>query len=343
MSDPVGAGEGDPGRESVAAWLVARSGGRTSAVVPLSGDASTRRYFRVTSGERSTIAALYPEPFDPKRLSFLEVGALLGSWGLPVPEVLDVDGGRGIIEVEDLGDVSLQDRVTDASRAGHPEIRSLYREAMLGLVALQDASLRAAGAASCFGLAFDEEKLSFELAFFTSHFLGGLRGVRIEEMEAAELETAFGSLSREIAGWSRVLCHRDFHSRNLMWHGGRLRWIDFQDARMGPAHYDLASLLRDSYVDLDEEMVEDLIAEFRERAVPGETPAEFRRRFDLVSVQRNLKALGTFGYLATVRGMRRYLDFVPRTLERVRGNLSRQDACGRIGSLLARHLPELRA
>ena len=92
---------------------------------------------------------------------------------------------------------------------------------------------------------------------------------------------------------------------------------------MGPATYDLASLLRDSYVDLDEEFVAERAEEFRQRAVPGESRDTFRRRFELMSIQRNLKALGTFGYMATVRGSRVYLPYIPRTLANVRRNLAR--------------------
>ena len=94
-------------------------------------------------------------------------------------------------------------------------------------------------------------------------------------------------------------------------HATQLYWIDFQDARMGPATYDLASLLRDSYVDLDEEFVAERAEEFRQRAVPGEPRDTFQRRFELMSIQRNLKALGTFGYMATVRGSRVYLPVHP--------------------------------
>ena len=98
-----------------------------------------------------------------------------------------------------------------------------------------------------------------------------------------------------------MLCHRDYHSRNLMRHAERLYWIDFQDARMGPATYDLASLLRDAYVDVPEELQDELKERFRQKAAPDEPREVFRRRFDLMCVQRNLKALGTFGYMATVR------------------------------------------
>jgi len=140
----------------------------------------------------------------------------------------------------------------------------------------------------------------------------------------------FHVLSQEIASWPRVLCHRDFHSRNLMLHEGELFWIDFQDARMGPATYDLASLLRDAYLDVPEELQEDLKERFRQKAVPEEPREVFRRRFDLMCVQRNLKALGTFGYQAAARGNPVYLQYIPRTLKYVRDNLEKHARFARL-------------
>ena len=100
-----------------------------------------------------------------------------------------------------------------------------------------------------------------------------------------------------------MLCHRDYHSRNLMLRDGRLYIIDFQDARLGPDTYDLVSLLRDSYVDLPEQVVDELIAYFLAlQGRSGGRARTFRRRFDLMALQRNLKALGTFGYQTTARG-----------------------------------------
>ena len=110
---------------------------------------------------------------------------------------------------------------------------------------------------------------------------------------------------------------------------------------MGPATYDLASLLRDSYVDLDEEFIADRAEEFRQRAVPGESRDTFRRRFELMSIQRNLKALGTFGYMGSVRGSRVYLPYIPRTLANARRNLVRYPELSGLHRALARHLEEL--
>src|SRR5207237_5094268 len=125
---------------------------------------------------------------------------------------------------------------------------------------------------------------------FTKHFLEAYRGVTLTPDQGDALRAEFAQLVKRLADEPRVLCHRDYHSRNLMLHNGRLYVIDFQDARMGPDTYDLVSLLRDSYVDLSEQRVEALIRVFLnlrgEKAGAPDAAAEFRRRFDLMSIQR---------------------------------------------------------
>jgi aminoglycoside/choline kinase family phosphotransferase len=307
-------------------------------VSALSGDASTRRYYRVADGGRHYVLALYPEPFAAERLSFLTIHALLRDYGLPVPGIVEVDGGRGIVLQEDLGDLTLQEALRGCSAA---DLAEHYREAVDELVLLQREAARGPQQAECFRIAFDIEKLSWELHYFLKHFLEGQRGCDLSVEDRSRLAEAFHLLSQEIASWPRVLCHRDYHSRNLMQHAGRLYWIDFQDARMGPATYDLASLLRDAYVDVPEGLQEELEERFRQKAVPGEARGVFRRRFDLMCVQRNLKALGTFGYMATVRHNPVYLPYIPRTLAHARRNLSRYPELERLRRTLARHVPEL--
>jgi len=307
-------------------------------VVPLSGDASTRRYYRLVDTDRRYVLALYPEPFDPEALPFLTVGALLGEYGLPVPAVVDVDGPRGIVLQEDLGDCTLQEAL---GGSGEGRTADLYQAAVDEIALLQQKAAVGPQKAECFRIAFDIEKLSWELHYFQKHFLEGHRGCDLSVEDRATLSQSFHVLSEEIASWPRVLCHRDYHSRNLMLFAGELFWIDFQDARMGPATYDLASLLRDAYVDVAEELQEELRERFRQKAVPGETRDVFRRRFDMMCVQRNLKALGTFGFMASVRGKEVYLPYIPRTLAHARRNLSRYPGLEQLWRTLARHVPEL--
>jgi N-acetylmuramate 1-kinase len=324
----------------VRAYLRQRFGPRFSGlhVRALAGDASTRRYFRVQDAGPSAVLALYPEPFVPEDMSFLVVREVLAGCGLAVPSIEDADGARRILLQQDLGDMTLQ----EALRGAAPGARdALYDEAIEQLVQLQRESSRAPQQAICFRLAFDVEKLCFELQHFATHFLEGHRGVVLSAADRNALSDAFTSLAQEIATWPRVLCHRDYHSRNLMVHGGGLYWVDFQDARMGPSMYDLASLLRDSYVDLDEDFIEQRAARFGQRTAPDQSAREHARRFGLMALQRNLKALGTFGYMHSVRGSTVYLPHVPRTLAHVRRNLERYPEVAELRQMLGRHIGEL--
>jgi len=324
--------------EEIVRAAVRRATDADVTVVPLSGDASTRRYFRVVAGSRSLVAALYPESFDPAHMPFLEIRDLLGEYGLAVPGILGVDGERGVVLQEDLGDTTLQEALREASDSRREE---LYAEAVDGLVTLQESAADGPQRASCFEIAFDIEKLTWELHYFQKHFVEGHRERELTVEDRATLSEAFHRLSQEIASWPRALCHRDYHSRNLMLHRERLFWIDFQDARMGPATYDLVSLLRDAYVDVPEELGQALAERFRQRANPGESREVFQRRFELTAVQRTLKALGTFGYMATVRQNPVYLPYIPRTLVHARKNLSRHPELERLWRTLARHVEEL--
>ena len=218
-----------------------------------------------------------------------------------------------------------------------------YRQAVALIATLQRRGAELESPAYLpYGIAFDVEKLTWEMDFFTKHFLEAYRGVTIGAAARDELRQEFGQLVAELAAEPRVLCHRDYHSRNLMLHHDRLYIIDFQDARMGPDTYDLVSLLRDSYVDLPERTVDELIAYFL--ALKGQTGTEttFRQRFDAMALQRNLKALGTFGYQTTARRNPVYIQYIPRTLRHVRTNLEQLPRFARLRELLAAHVEEFR-
>ena len=317
--------------------------GRGARVVPLTGDASDRRYFRVMlRDEPSQVFAVHPGPIEFDRLPFVNVERLLSAMPVPVPRVLGHSNELGIIALQDLGDVTLQAHLGTASPAEHG---ALYRQAVSLIETLQRRGAELASPDYLpYGIAFDVEKLTWELQFFSRHFLEGYRGATLSPATREALTAEFAAIAEELAAEPRVLCHRDYHSRNLMLHEASLYIIDFQDARMGPDTYDLVSLLRDSYVDFTEHQVEDLIAYFQ--AVRGAhgvaVDAEFRRRFDLMALQRNLKALGTFGFQTTSRGNPVYIQYIPRTLSYARGNMERHARFGRLQELLAEHLDELR-
>jgi aminoglycoside/choline kinase family phosphotransferase len=313
-------------------------------VVPLTGDASDRRYVRVLlAGRRSIVLAVHAGPIEYASLPFVLVAGLFAQVPVPIPALLHHDDSLGIIGLEDLGDVTLQAHLGGLSAT---ERALRYRQAV-GLIArLQQRGAELASPAyPPYGVAFDVDKLTWELEFFVRHFLLAYRGALPAEPVRAALREEWARIVEELAAEPRVLCHRDYHSRNLMWHDDTLYVIDFQDARMGPATYDLASLLRDSYVDLPEAAVDDLIDYFMAlTAGPAATPGdrEFRRRFDLMALQRNLKALGTFGYQTTTRSNPVYMQYVPRTLSSVRRTIIADARFGRLAELLGGLVDELR-
>ena len=335
-------------RERLYAFLM-RSGleRQTVTVVPLTGDASDRRYYRLLRRDApSIVLALHPEPFDHRSLPFLRVASLLREMPLPVPDVLGHEDDLGLLMLQDLGDVTLQAHLGEVPRALH---EALYRQAITFLEMLQR---RGADLVSSdyppYGVAFDVEKLTWELDFFTKHFIEGLRGQAVSPAAREALAAEWRALAGDLAAEPRVLCHRDYHSRNLMLSAGDLYIIDFQDARMGPDTYDLASLLRDSYVDLPDDVVERLIAHFvalrREgasRGLPAGWEDDFRRRFDVMSLQRNLKALGTFGFQTAARGNPVYMQYVPRTLRYARRTLALHGRFARLRELLGELVEEL--
>jgi N-acetylmuramate 1-kinase len=334
--------EGVDTRDRIQTFLTQSSpGGREAKVVPLTGDASDRRYFRVLfRDEAPRVLAVHPGPIDFDALPFVNVARLLSSMPVPVPRILDHSRELGIIALEDLGDVTLQAHVGAASAAEHA---ALYREAVALITTIQHRGRELESSHYVpYNVAFDVEKLTWELRFFTKHFLEAYRGAQLSDATRDALSAEFAAIAAELAAEPRVLCHRDYHSRNLMLHDGRLYIIDFQDARMGPDTYDLVSLLRDSYVDFSGQQVEALIAFFlAKRGASAAEDADFQRRFDLMALQRNLKALGTFGFQTTSRGNPVYIQYIPRTLTYVRGNLARYGRFGRLRDLLAQHLEEL--
>jgi aminoglycoside/choline kinase family phosphotransferase len=192
-----------------------------------------------------------------------------------------------------------------------------------------------------YGLAFDVEKLMWEMDFFLRHFLEAFRGVELNTATRTAIRAQLSVVVEELAAEPRVLCHRDYHSRNLMVRNGELFIIDFQDARMGPDTYDLVSLLRDAYVELPGTLFDELSARFREAAGIGDDPQAFADRFDLMALQRHLKALGTFGYQAVARANPAYAQYVPRTLGYVRDTLARHRRFSELRDLLADRVPEL--
>jgi len=275
---------------------------------------------------------LQAHPGQNEEASFLDVHHFLESLGLPVPRVYSHYPDEGLIVLEDLGDDLLESFVKTDDEA---RIRALYFEAVDLLIRMRRATQNAATKCVAFELAFDEAKLMQEMDFFLTHFVRGLAAVEPSSEGSETLQEFFLTICRRLASEPRIFAHRDYHARNLLVHEGRLVMIDFQDARMGPAQYDLASLLRDSYVTLPEDFIEELLDNYREGAgEKSDSREEFQYIFDIMSLQRNIKALGTFGYQAHVRGSERYLSSIPRTARYVDRNIRRYHEFSRFRSVV---------
>ncbi len=280
----------------------------------LTPDASTRKYYRISLAAKpheTYIVSLYATPFNPQSSTYLDVTRLFENAKLPVPKVIDVAGTEGIIMQEDLGDVSLA-----IWMAQHPEgAEAKLKEAVELIAQIQATSALAISSGSVAGtLAFDADKLGWELNYFFDHFFSSYRHENLSEAETAAIKSELVAIAEELSSRPRVLTHRDYHAMNLMVdQDGNLRIIDHQDSRMGPATYDLVPILVERRLELaDENWVESHIDYFNEMRLKNGL-AEIEKKelmyeFHLMTVQRQLKAVGTFSYQTGVMGRGEYYE-----------------------------------
>lgn len=306
------------------------SASRSICALPLEGDASDRCYFRLFpegGGEGdadSYVLMKLARPWEPKagrrEPPFVNIARHLREKGIPVPRILVDASKQGFVLLEDVGRATLEQTLGKDCAGAR---RRRYEHAIELLVRMQSEASRPSRR-PCVALtySFDPETFLQELRFFREHALEGLWGCRMSAGERAGLEVHFRKLCEEISRYPRVFTHRDYHARNLMVQADRLTMLDFQDARLGPVTYDLASLLRDSYVSLTFDEQEALIATYRALArragLAWRDEAAFRRAFLRTALQRNLKAIGTFAYQAVVKGVDRYLPYIPNTVNSIR-------------------------
>jgi aminoglycoside/choline kinase family phosphotransferase len=336
--------------------LIARVvGAPASRLDTLAGGASTRRYHRAWFDGRAPMLVMFaPDGAKPAEIEavrtaaarwpFLEVRDLLAARGVRVPEVYGEDCDAGLLLLEDLGDVTLADALGRS-----PERRaSLYRRAIRDLAAMHAALATVPSESVVAARAFDERLLRWELAHFVEFGLDA-RGVVRSPAAVRALDEAFDAIAHELGARPRGFVHRDYQSRNLMLdpRGGAdvdaLAVIDFQDALLGPRAYDLVALLRDSYQDLDEPFVAQMLDGYGDdRGFDGASRAALRDEFDRLTVQRKLKDAGRFVFIERHKGDASFLPYIGPSLARVRVGLERLagDATfARVRALLADALP----
>jgi len=285
-------------------------------VKELAGDASTRIYYRIASESGTRILCIddsFPSiPF--REYSFTALYSLLHAADIKVPLIHSVNHGLGCLLLQDLGDELLEDYIRDKKEE---DVKDIYCRVIDILLSIQ--KIRG-GDNLPFGLAFDREKLMFEFDFFIEHTLQGYFGLSINENLMKRLREGFNEISLVLDRPELfVLNHRDFHSRNVLIHNDVPFIIDFQDARMGLPHYDLVSLLCDPYVHIPEGVFVHLkdyyYSSSLDRGILTMSRIDFEYYFDIMAFQRNIKALGSYGFLSVVKGKTQFQKYIEPSLE----------------------------
>ncbi len=313
----------------------------------LKGDASDRSYFRVNytlqnSQESSIIVMQLKEPDVEKEPDFNRMQKFLIHQGMPVPEILFYDANRGLIFLEDGGDIHLE----DIAHRSPGKIIFWYKKAIELIVTMQThVTKNMRPYCPAYTLKFDVEKLMWEMDFMIKHYIQGYLKRGLKQDEISKIRTALLDICKPLAEEKHFFVHRDFHSRNLMIRDKNLLLLDFQDARMGPRQYDLASLLKDSYVVLKEETRNELLNYYLELMEKEEgqpvSRSHFLSIFDLMSIQRNLKAIGTFAFQYMEHKNERYLEYLSPTLQYIRSTIDSRPDLETLGKSLKQAIPAL--
>ncbi len=301
----------DPRLERLTEWLAGALGRAPERVEPASADASFRRYFRAYAGGRTWVAMDAPPEQEDVR-PYLRVATLLGAQGVHVPKVIAEDPAQGFLLMSDLGSTQM----LAALRQGADPAR-LYADALAMLVRLQATPLAATA-----GLPrYDAAQLRREMSLLPEWFIARHLGIGLSQAETEVVLGAFAFLEAAALAQPAVLVHRDYHSRNLMVvERDNPGVLDFQDATVGAATYDLVSLLKDCYVRWPRERVLSWVDEYRGLAAAAGLPMVasregFLRDFDLMGLQRHLKVLGIFARLWYRDGKSSYLRDLPLVLD----------------------------
>jgi N-acetylmuramate 1-kinase len=328
----------------------------------LTGDASNRIYYRLRFRENghpdSMILMELAEPeafktseervtqstFPVKELPYINILNHLAQSGIAVPKLYDYDKKSGWLLLEDLGDRTMEKEIRGK---GRDAIKHYYEQAVDELIKIQtDGSQPGNTTCIAFGRAFDAPLLMWEFDHFLEYGIPYCASRPMTPTDHERVRAQFLKVAEELASLPRIFTHRDYHSRNLMIHERRIWVLDFQDALMGPHVYDLASLLRDSYTVLEDQMVDGLVTYYLDRIKPPmcrrQSAEAFRRRFDLMSIQRNLKAAGRFVYIHKVKKNPRFLPYIHQTLHYVKSNLKRYTELSDMRRLLEPYLEEPR-
>ncbi len=300
----------DPRLTQLHEWIKETLGNIKYSLTAVSGDASFRRYFRLASKDYLYIAVDSP-PKKEKNEEFVNVTHLLEAEGLPVPHIHYSSLDFGFFLLSDLGDELLLNILNENN------VDELYIKALNALSIIQQIP------ATSLPL-YDAQLLLQEMELFREWFLTKYLSQQLTNDENQILSDTFKNLANNALQQPQVFVHRDFHSRNLMHIKGKYPGIiDHQDAVLGPITYDLVSLLRDCYIKWPNEKVIEFALSFYKKIIDSGTienieEKTFIKWFDLMGIQRHLKAIGIFSRLNIRDNKPNYLQDIPRTLSYIK-------------------------
>lgn len=295
----------DSRQQQLSRWLEEKFCQPVNKLISMNGDAGFRRYFRFQFENNSYIAVDSPKE-KCNNQAFAQIQQRFSTVSLPVPKIIHYCQEQGFFCLSDLGDKLLADSLTDQNMA------SYYQQAidyLPTISALPSENLPR----------YTSDFVQLELDIFTEWLLGEHLNITLLEQEQQKLAQCFQVLINNVIEQPQVFMHRDYHSRNLMWSNEQLAIIDFQDAVVGPITYDVVSLLRDCYIKWPEKNVAELFDYFQKiftqkteyKNISQET---WQRWFDLMGLQRHIKASGIFARLYHRDNKNGYLNDIPLTL-----------------------------
>lgn len=303
-------------------WAIAQALGVEKVSTSwLAGDGSDRCYYRIHAAER-TFVLMQLSGDDALQLQkdgyeWVKIGRLLHDHGIFAPQTVATLPDFAALIIEDYGDLMMETKALEGlERGDRAGVLGLYRQSfdILG----RFLAITEKGQSNWTDRSFDAARLDWELHFFQEQFLKGVLNWSLSPAEQKAFDRGSKVLAETLSSKSNYFVHRDFHSRNVMVKSNKLAVIDFQDARLGPATYDLVSVCFDSYIPLRANERRQLVLEgcdFLVDRVPGLSRQLLLEEWGPMLLQRQLKALGSFGYLTTQKNRGNYLKYVPAALE----------------------------
>ena len=320
----------------------------------LTGDASTRRYYRLQGDDKrekslikgnvSGFVVCLDNPINgrPRTSDFLVIGKLLAKFGVRVPIIYDYSLSKGYYLEEDLGDVTF---LMDLAKINNLAAEYIQYEKLINLmikfqqIGMRKSTIRSFEGCACFSRFFDQEKLMNEINFGLQNFVVKFLEIKLSLKDQRIFSGQYNQICEVLANQKMVFCHRDYHSRNVMMTNNLPVVIDFQDARMGIPQYDLVSLLEDAYYRIDPYNINKLQVYYWENFLKStafqKSYEEYMYYYDLMSIQRIFKAIGSFSYIFHLRQDLRYLKYIGYCFENLKSKLIKHQKFQKLRLLLS--------